>query len=240
VHPAPTVLPSDSGNTFLRIVIGRLYGHGSSTVYPVDGVLERLGGHVVTAGKARVSLAEMRDSSDVHFVKTHRRRDYDVCDVDAALYLVRDGRDALVSFARQRSEDAPERYHDALRALIDRHTGGTASWGQNVLSWLHPAEPARLPKIGLMRFEELTQDPIAAVTNAVNRVAPDLPQRAEVTLPAFDELQQIDGGFFRRGVVGTHREEMTAELEELFWSYEDNRDGMERLGYGASGRQNEP
>ena len=95
-----------------------------------------MGGHVVTAEKARVSLAEMRDSPDMHFVKTHRRRDYDVCDVDAALYMVRDGRDALVSFARQRSEESPERYHDELRALIDRHTGGTASWGHNVLGWL--------------------------------------------------------------------------------------------------------
>jgi hypothetical protein len=86
----------------------------------------------------------------------------------------------------------------------------------------------------LIRFEDLTQDPIAAVTDAVNRVAPDLPRRAEVTLPAFDELQQLDRGFFRRGVVGTHWDEMTAELEELFWSYEDNRDAMERLGYGGS------
>lgn len=215
-----------SGNTFLRIVINRLYGHGVSTVYPVDGVLERLGGHIVTAERTCVSLAEMRASPDVHFVKTHRRRDHDVCDVDAALYLVRDGRDALVSFAPQRSEEAPERYRDELRALIDRHTGGTASWGQNVLSWLQPHEPIRAPV--LIRFEDLTQDSVATVTDAVGRVAPNLLRQAEVALPAFDELHQLDRGFFRRGVVGSHRDEMPAELEELFWSHEDNRDAMDR------------
>ena len=59
-------------------------------------------------------------------------------------------------------------------------------------------------------------------------------RRAEVTLPAFDELHQLDRGFFRRGVVGSHRDEMTAEFEELFWSYADNRDAIDRLGYGRS------
>ncbi len=221
-----------SGNTFLRIVINRLYGHGVSTVYPVDGVLERLGGHVVTAERTRVSLEEMRSSPDVHFVKTHRRHDYDVCDIDAALYVVRDGRDALVSFAHQRSEEAPERYRHELRALIDRHTGGTASWGQNVLSWLQPQEPTRAPV--LIRFEDLTQDPIATVTDAVGRAAPNLIRQAEVALPAFEELHRLDPAFFRRGVVGSHRDEMPAELEELFWSYDDNRDAMGRLGYGRA------
>ena len=226
-----------SGNTFLRIVINRLYGRGSSTVYPVDGVLERLGGDVVPAADAGLSLGEMRDSPNVHFVKTHRRRDQDVRDVDAALALVRDGRDALVSFARQRSEEAPERYGHELRALIERHHGGTASWGQNVLSWLPPATPAAPPRTVLLRFEDLTRDPVTTVTDAVTRLAPDLVLRADVAPPTFHELHQVDRAFFRRGVVGTHRDEMPAELEDLFWSYEDNRDAMACLGYGAPTRQ---
>jgi hypothetical protein len=32
-----------SGNTLLRIVLHRLYGIGTSTVYDVDGVAKRLG-----------------------------------------------------------------------------------------------------------------------------------------------------------------------------------------------------
>lgn len=220
-----------SGNTFLRIVINRLYGRGSSTVYPVDGVRERLGGELVVTERGDVSLDEARDSSDVHFVKTHRRRDPDVCDVDRAIYLVRHGGDALVSFARQRAEQDPRRYRDELGALIDRHHGGTASWGQNVLSWLPPERSAGTSQIEVIRFEDLISEPIGVVTEAVSRVAPDLPAPGESTVPTFDQLHQLDPRFFRRGLNGTHRDEMPADLEALFWSYEDNRVAMSRLGY---------
>ena len=224
-----------SGNTFLRIVINRLYGRGSSTVYPVDGVQERLG-DVVVIENVDVSLTELRDSPEVHFVKTHRRRSYDVSTVDSALYIARDGRDALVSFARQRTEEASERYGKELKELIQRHTGGTASWGQNVLSWLPPDEPAgpTTAQTVLIRYEDLIRDPLVTVTESLRRIVPDLPARTDVTLPTFGELQQFDPRFFRRGMTGTHRDEMPAELEELFWSYDDNREAMNRLGYGRA------
>lgn len=223
-----------SGNTFLRIVISHLYGRGSSTVYPLDGVRERLGDLVVTEN-AGISLAELRNSPEVHFVKTHRRRSYDVCAADSALYVARDGRDALVSFARQRTEEVPERYGDELEELIRRRTGGTASWGQNVLSWLpldEQADTAGPARTALIRFEDLVRDPLVTVTEAVRRIVPDLPSRTDVSLPTFGELRQFDPRFFRRGTTSTHRDEMPAELEELFWSYEDNREAMNRLGYG--------
>jgi hypothetical protein len=43
------------------------------------------------------SLAEMRAADQPHFIKTHRRRDADVENDDLAIWLLRDGRDALVS-----------------------------------------------------------------------------------------------------------------------------------------------
>jgi sulfotransferase family protein len=221
-----------SGNTFTRIVIDRLYGRGTSTVYPVDGVRERLGGELVAGERGAVSLPEARASSEVHFVKTHRRRDDDVGDVDHVIYLARDGRDAVVSFARQRAEDDAGRYRDELEALIRRHHGGTASWGQNVLSWLPPADrPAETSRLVLIRFEDLIRDPIRVVSAAVSRAAPELRMRSESTVPTFDELHQLDPQFFRRGLNGTHRDEMPADLEDLFWSYDDNRAAMLRLGH---------
>ena len=223
-----------SGNTFLRIVINRLYGRGSSTVYPRDGVRERLGGELVVAGRGGASLEEARDSSDVHFVKTHRRRSYDVSDVDHAIYLVRDGRDALVSFARQRAEQDPGRYVDELRALLERRSGGTASWGQNVLSWLPPEGAVGTSQVGVVSFEDLIKEPIRVVTDALSPVAADLPSPGESTVPTFDQLHQLDPQFFRRGRNGTHREEMPDDLKELFWSSADNRMAMSRLGYGPS------
>lgn len=87
----------------------------------------------------------------------------------------------------------------------------------------------------LIRYEDLVRDPRVMVAEAVRRIAPDLPMRTDVTLPTFGDLHQFDPRFFRRGTTGTHRDEMPAELEELFWSYEDNREAMRRLGYARTG-----
>lgn len=220
-----------SGNTFLRIVIHRLCGRGSSTVYPVDGVRERLGDGLLAPVDDADSLDAAREAAEVVFVKTHRRRHYDVDEGDRALYVVRDGRDALVSFARQRAEGDPGRYRDELRALIDRRHGGTAGWGQNVLSWWPSASSAANPRTVVIRFESLVTEPVRVVTEAVSRVAPDLSTRPTPAVPTFDQLHQVDPQFFRRGVSGTHRDELPADLEDLFWSYEENRLAMSRLDY---------
>ncbi len=222
-----------SGNTFLRIVVHRLSGYGSAAVYPVDGVRERLGNALVADDPGPRSLAEARDSPAVHFVKTHRRRSDDVAETDRALYLVRDGRDALVSFARQRAEGDPRRYCAELEALILRRHGGTAGWGGNVLSWLPPPDAESTAPVVVIRFEDLVADPVGVVTGALRRVAPDLAVSDTPVVPTFDQLHQEDPGFFRRGVTGTHRDELPTDLEELFWSIPDNRTAMSRLGHGS-------
>lgn len=62
--------------------------------------MPRLGPELIGAVDRPGGLAALRDSGDIHFVKTHRRLDADVAAVDRAVCLVRDGRDALVSWAR--------------------------------------------------------------------------------------------------------------------------------------------
>jgi hypothetical protein len=71
-----------SGNTFLRIVVHRLYGVRTSTVYDVDGVAQRLGAGLVGFEEREATFEDMRASDQVHFVKTHRPRDEDVDAVD--------------------------------------------------------------------------------------------------------------------------------------------------------------
>jgi hypothetical protein len=48
-----------------------------------------------------------------------------------------------------------------------------------------------------------------------------------------DELHGIDAEFIRRGVPRAWREELPAELHELFWSVAENAEGMLRAGYGG-------
>lgn len=215
-----------SGNTFLRILLHRIYGVRSSVVYDVDGVAERLGESLVGFEQRPMGYDEMRASDTVHFVKTHRQRDASILDDDRAICLVRDGRDSLVSWARMNSEDDPSRFEPELRKMIERDTAtGTGNWGANVLSWLRPEASNRV----VLRYEALIADPVGSVTAAMARLVPGMiPGATEA--PDFAELRVADGSFFRRGVVGSHRDEMPDDLHELYWSRPDNAAAMAMLG----------
>jgi hypothetical protein len=217
-----------SGNTFLRIILHRLYGVRTSTVYDVDGVAERLGKDLIGFTDRPESLDELRASDEPHFIKTHRQRDIDVDENDPAICLVRDGRDALVSWARQASEDDPSSYEATLQERILRLSAvGTGSWGNNVLSWVQPPAPHRV----VLRYEDLIHDPSAAVTPIVAALAPALALRPNPAIPSLDELRRHDDQFFRRGRTGSHHDELPAGLHQLFWSRADNQAAMTLLGY---------
>jgi hypothetical protein len=206
----------------------RLYGVRTSVVYDFDGVADRLGPSLVGFEERPGTFAAMCESPDVHLVKTHRPRDGQIGDGDKAVCLVRDGRDCLVSGARQRTEDDPRRYAGELRALImlpaDR---GAGQWGTNVLSWLQPARPDRV----VLRYEELTRDPGAAVRRVMDALRLGLEPASDAAMPSFAELHQIDGQFFRRGTTGTHRDELPEDLHRAFWAQPGNAAAMALLGW---------
>ena len=220
-----------SGNTFLRIVLHQLYGIRTSTVYDVDGVATRLGADLIGATERSAPFDQLRAAPEPHFIKTHRQRDADVHDDDRAICLVRDGRDALVSWARQASEDDPSCYERELRSkILNRDLVGTGSWGRSVLSWLTPSAPHRI----LLRYEDLTRAPAATVTSIVTKLTPTIAAAPGATLPSFEQLHRTDHRFFRRGRTGSHREELPDELHRLFWSRTDNAEAMDLLGYPTS------
>lgn len=220
-----------SGNTFLRIVLNRLYGVRTSVVYDVDGVAERLGSDLVGFAERPAAIEAMRESNEVHFVKRHRQCDDQVDEMDKAICLVRDGRDALVSWARMASEPEGIRFESELHAMITRRNKvGTGGWGHNVLSWLQPAVPHR----EVLRYEELAREPTATVERVIAALVPQLRPLADAQIPSFTELQQADDRFFRRGLTGTHRDELPDDLHQLFWTQPDNVAAMRSLGYGAA------
>jgi hypothetical protein len=145
-----------SGNTFLRIVLKQVYGVRTSVIYDVDGVAERVGRDLVGYTDRAGTLTAMRAASEAHFVKTHRQRDNAVDEADRAIYLVRDGRDAVVSWARMLSEHDSGRFETEMRTLINRQDPvGTGAWGHNVLSWLQPPARHRV----LLRYDDLVAQP---------------------------------------------------------------------------------
>jgi glycosyltransferase involved in cell wall biosynthesis len=216
-----------SGNTFFRIVLSEVYGIESSTFhnepgYPVD---------------------EGYDAYPV--VKTHLLPNQLVPSDPTipAVYLVRDGRDTIVSMAHQRKtfQDPFSNLYmnmiEAIQASEDSFFGG---WSTNVSRWLDRADV-------IVRFEDLIVDPIGETEKL--RAIMDLPQPNAEKLPEFQDLKAKDyqygtgsshdfdekerekqrNYFFRRGKAGGWRDEMPPEIEELFW--EQHGKVMTRLGY---------
>jgi hypothetical protein len=158
-------------------------------------------------------------------LKTHRLADPD--NRSPAIYLTRDGRDAVVSYVHYTQGRGQAAYKDldfdaALEKIITNSTRN-GTWSENVRSWTERPGPT-----AVVRFERLIEDPSAAVAEALESLEIDAPSR-EGGLPSFEELQKRDPVMFRRGKSGTWREEMPSALEELFWEHHGAQ--MEALGY---------
>jgi len=177
----------------------------------------------------------MRDGAEVYFTKTHKRYKGDGC---RAIYLVRDGRDAVVSHARQRASehhaagsDPQKMFEVFLREEITRpYINGQPSsgtWGGNVLSWLGTADAP----LAVLRYEDLIVDPRGSIARAISSLLPELAPRGDAIIPSFKELHRVDPSFFRRGLAQSHRDEMPDELHELFWAQPENTAAMRLLGY---------
>jgi hypothetical protein len=218
-----------SGNTYFRALMKHVYELPSYETYVWGGaftppIIELVEGF--TGGSmAPLTIAEMAASDRLFLIKTHDlpRDDF------PAIYLVRDGRDALVSHAHFVLEydlglpREPERVRETLRSLIvGEHSFG--GWSRNVLAWTRRAKP-----VVVVRFEDLIARPLDELRRAVAAVGLELPEQRTDDLPTFARLHARLPEFFRSGRVGGWRGEMSDDLHKLFWT----RHGpvMRQLGY---------
>jgi sulfotransferase family protein len=224
-----------SGNTFLRIVLNRLYGAPTYSIYDDDDPVAQRVGPDLVGYRPKPERAVMSDSAEVYFTKTHKRRKGDGY---RAIYLVRDGRDAVVSDAhlrmsQRRAEggDGQTTFEAFLREEITRPylegQPSSGSWGGNVLNWLGAADAS----VALLKYEDLIVDPRGSVGRVVSSLLPELVPGADAVIPSFSELHDIDPLFFRRGAAQSYRDEMSDELHELFWAQPENATAMRLLRY---------
>ncbi len=211
-----------SGNTFARNVLYQSYGLVSTEVN-LD------------------SLQYSSTHEEYPVVKTHLRPGQVPLRSagHVVIYLVRDGRDALVSIAHHRTNivapgsDFLENLEEAIRAEEGSYFGG---WGLNVAEWMERADV-------VIRFEDLIQDPIGQLERLREFI--DLPQPEKEALPTFSSQKfgnpkygpqkgenQL---FFRKGKSNGWKEEMPDHLEQLFWKKHGRV--MQALGYQRSGER---
>jgi hypothetical protein len=216
-----------SGNTFCRVLLHRLYGVPTYSVYPEPdwGPVA----DIIAHQELPASLEEMAADRQTYIVKTH---DLPGNDDYPAIYLVRDGRDAVVSYARyilafRVHDDIPkteELFRDRLRKLIEKGNPTGGEWSANVKGW------SRRPNTVVVKFEELVKEPVETVQRAINGTACALNETsAPNRIPDFAELKQLMPEFFRRGQIGAWKSEMPPDLHTLFWDC--CGDVMLELGY---------
>lgn len=222
-----------SGSTFLRNVFYEVYGIASSTYhretdYEIDPAYESF--PVVKTHLLPGQL--MPDNTGI-----------------PSIYLVRDGRDCLVSlvhYRRQLQQDSVD-FDFALREAIAAQKGSYfGGWGRHAREWLERANV-------VIRFEDLVADPLKCVESLSPYL--DLSVARHERLPSFNDLRSKDfqygcgaehgftsqeraqwrKGKFRRGVVGGWKDDLPHDLQVAFTA----RCGGElvRLGYIESEKE---
>jgi len=214
-----------SGNTFFRVILSQVYGAKSSSIYndpfdiAADPRMAELVGH--EALQASTDFAALRDAGGVVFLRTHAPRCDDVDDRDRVVYLIRDGREAVVSQFHYLRD-----FRRAAASLLDLVDGRSAfgSWAGHVRAW-----SACASRNGwVIRFEDLMKDPLAQVRPVAEAIG--LQPRGG-TLPTFEELRALDPKFFRSGRTDSWTAELDDVLHLLFWLR--SRDVMLKHGYAA-------
>lgn len=222
-----------SGNTWLRIFLAN-YIFNLDRPVPINQVHRiGMGDSVATAYRKVAKNPEALDitnaehtlklrnavlrgvvnnGAEINFLKTHNQR-MRVREVEliprqftrAAIYVLRDPRDMLVSYARHYGHDvatAAEAISARINYVIPDETTTTqwlGSWSDHVTGW---TTGKGFPVLTL-RYEDMKADPVAAFGKAVKFIGlPVDPARLEkaIRFSDFDELkrQEAEGGFIEK------------------------------------------
>jgi hypothetical protein len=205
-----------SGNSYFRVVSKNLFNYEIYSIYPEKRApVENVGG-----------LDHVTEAQEIYLLKTHEVKP----DNNPAIYLVRDGRDVLVSYtwysltsrADPNRDVSEKEYHDKLKAVIltDEYGG----WSGNVLAWIR-----RSVLTPIVKFEDLIIKPEDVVGESLKSMGLQVTRRPSGNLLSFETLHGKDPHLFRKGKVGDWRTKMTDDLHELFWK--KHGQAMDVLGY---------
>ena len=160
-----------------------------------------------------------------------------------SVYLIRDGRDAAISLAHHRkdlknkSSGFNRNLFEIIMGIGNRFSGG---WSGHVRSWASKADI-------VIRFEDLILNPIEQMERL--RLLMELPPPQLEKLPSFQSqktgIPKYGSGddfthqmftkkehsqkFYRRGKVGSYKDEMPMVFQFLFWL--KNRRLMNQFNY---------
>lgn len=195
-----------SGNTLLRIILKRCFDLTSQSIYDdvefSDAALCDVVGHEPIGGDPAQFLRQAQAQHRRLYVKTH---ELPPADRHPAIYVVRDGRAAVVSYLHYLREIMKRdvTFHDVICGKV-----GT-SWSRHVRAWTLPRRPGTL----IVRYEDLA----IGETQTLKKISAfiGVPQRQAFDI-SFARLHALAPDFFRTGSNRRNIAELDAGAEQLF------------------------
>ena len=233
-----------SGNTMLRIILWNNFGIPSYSVYNDEydiaddqGMAQVCGHRPMDFG--RFSRKPMMldascydefdwlrgETNDLQAVKTHSEW-HTGFSQDRVIYVYRDGRSAMRSFASYRRSFA--RHEAPLNSVLDdllaRAPEMCGTWSNNVRSWReHSSERALW-----LRFEDMVERPV----EMIHCIESFLGRKANnMDIVGFSALNGLNNRFFRAGRTSSWHEVFDDAQHALFWLINHNE--MRRCGYAS-------
>jgi len=212
-----------SGNTMTRLLLERHFDIDTREDYKV--VLHADPNRRDTERPDLENLTAERTNIRGIAYKTHK---HDAKNLPA-LVLVRDGRDAMVSYAHYSIDvkNAPTSFN----ALLHNRTGHS-EWSDFYYWWVG-GRSCEAPYV-LITYEQLLRHSALGTAPqylqaAMRKIGFDFEIINTTPLPGFDQYHKAKPTFFRRGIIGGWKDEMSKEVEEYFWR--TNGAAMTFMGY---------
>ena len=206
-----------SGNTFLRIILNSCFGQKTYSIYN-DGSdigkeieLKNITGHCDLQKNIYApdfDLKYYRKDSQVFFIKTHEPTLDLVEKDDKIIYLIRDGRESIVSLCNYLN-----RFHSRQVSHFEIALGlefPGVDWGDHVKVW----DPLMRKNTLLIKFEDLinkngsTINELSAFTGI---------SYSNDNIPDFNDLHAINPDFFSHGKTDSWKNILSREVSLYFW-----------------------
>jgi glycosyltransferase involved in cell wall biosynthesis/GT2 family glycosyltransferase len=223
-----------SGNTLLRMMLNSVFGRTSYSEYDdvtdigADPQTCQRVGHVFLGRPLEQAYAELSATPEPVFIKTHNEPKDDA----KAIYIVRDGRFAAMSYHRYLKDFLAVEHEVSLVNVIAGFTQ-FGSWGSHLDAW----DPQNRPNTLLLRYEDLVAEPQREIAKIAEFIQLEPTGQWQND---FQALHQVNPKFFRHGNThadGNNCGERAAVLspqEEAFFLAQHG-DWCQRLNYPCDG-----
>ena len=226
-----------SGSSWLRFQLFEILTGSSGGFDNIDQVFMGIDAGV---GRHRRALRVLPGAG--RFLQTHYpyRREY-----NRAVYVVRDGRDVVLSeYARMDKLGhlkylGLERFDDFLPAFLRGKVNGYGPWHRHVLSWLD-SPLAKSGNLLVIRFEDMRPDPDGSLKKVLEFLDVEVDPKVIQEVVQNNTLEKMRAkeavaqklaapGFVRSGSVGGWRNRLTEAEVRLMEDHAGS--ALERMGY---------